>query len=222
MAASVAEFVERYALGASPAVHDLARDGVARVSVAADETTVPPEVAAVFAETVSLFALHLYVNSAGLLYVPLAAPREVPLAEPHADGEEPVTPLLRELGLDRRRGLARDEIEARPIGNGAASSPTTSASTRSRSASCVCRRAAGRLRLRRLVEDHALMAGLEESPHHVCPSGRDRSFRGACLFLPLDEAFSSSPRHRRNPPRKAFALLPARQRDGSSFEREVA
>src|SRR5437899_661578 len=77
-AASVAEFVERYALGASPAVHDLARDGVARVSVAADETTVPPEVAAVFAETVSLFALHLYVNSAGLRYVPLAAPREVP------------------------------------------------------------------------------------------------------------------------------------------------
>jgi len=54
VAASVAEFVERYALGASPAVHDLARDGVARVSVAADETTVPPEVAAVFAETVSL------------------------------------------------------------------------------------------------------------------------------------------------------------------------
>jgi len=78
VAASVAEFVERYALGASPAVHDLARDGVARVSVAADETTVPPEVAAVFAETVSLFALHLYVNSAGLRYVPLAAPREVP------------------------------------------------------------------------------------------------------------------------------------------------
>ena len=78
VAASVAEFVERYALGASPAVHDLARDGAARVSVAADETTVPPEVAAVVAETVSLFALHLNVNSAGLRYVPLAAPREVP------------------------------------------------------------------------------------------------------------------------------------------------
>src|SRR5262249_41715898 len=100
-----------YALGASPAVYDLARDGVARVHVAADATAVPPELAGIFAETISLFALHLYVNSAGIRYVPLAAPRESLLVESHADGGEAATPLLRELGLERRRGQARDEIE---------------------------------------------------------------------------------------------------------------
>ena len=74
---------------------------------------VPPDVAAVFAETVSLFALHLYVNSAGIRYVPIPAARECVLIETHAEGDETVTPLLRELGLEQRRGLARDDIEAR-------------------------------------------------------------------------------------------------------------
>jgi hypothetical protein len=114
----ITEFVERYALGASAAVYDLARDGVARVMLAADEAAVPSEVAKLFAETVSLFALHLYVNSAGLRYVPVPVPREVLLVEPHADGEEPVTPLLRELGFERRRGLARDDIEAALLRHG--------------------------------------------------------------------------------------------------------
>jgi hypothetical protein len=43
--------------------------------------------------------------------VPLPTPREVVLVEAHADGDATVTPLLRELGLDRRRGLSRDDIE---------------------------------------------------------------------------------------------------------------
>jgi hypothetical protein len=112
VARAIADFVERYALGASPAVHDRARDGVAHVAGAAKELAVPPELAAIFAETISLFALHQYVNSAGVRYVPVPAPREAVLIEAHADGDEAVTPLLRELGLDRRRGLSRDDIEA--------------------------------------------------------------------------------------------------------------
>ena len=87
-------------------------------SAADDDVAVPPDVAAVFAETISLLALHLYVNSAGLRYIPVPAPREVLLVETHAEGDEPVTPLLRELGLERRRALSRDEIEARLWKNG--------------------------------------------------------------------------------------------------------
>lgn len=111
VAASITEFVERYAMGASPAVHERARAGVAHVMVAAEEVAIPADVAAVFAETISLLALHLYVNSAGVRYVPVPAPRETLLVETHAEGDEPITPLLRELGFQRRRGLARDEIE---------------------------------------------------------------------------------------------------------------
>jgi hypothetical protein len=59
------------------------------------------------------------VNSAGLRYVPVPAPREFLLLELHAEGEDPVTPLLGELGLERRRGLSRDDIEARLLKHGA-------------------------------------------------------------------------------------------------------
>jgi hypothetical protein len=118
VAASISEFMERYAPSASPAAFERAKDGVARMSVAAQGLAVPPDVAAVFAETVSLFALHLYVNSSGLRYVPIPTPREPLLLETHAEGEEPVTPLLRELGLDRRRGLSRDDVEEHLWKNG--------------------------------------------------------------------------------------------------------
>jgi hypothetical protein len=118
LAGAIADFIGRYALGASPAAYDRARDGVAHVTQAA-KVGVPADLAAIFAETISLFALHLYVNSAGLRYVPLPAPREVLLVESHADGDESVTPLLRELGLDRRRALSRDDIEAQLRKNGA-------------------------------------------------------------------------------------------------------
>jgi hypothetical protein len=118
VASAVADFVEQYALAASPAVHDRAHDGVARLAGAAEEVAIPRDVAAIFAETISLFALHLYVNSAGVRYVPLPAPRETLLVESHADGDEVVTPLLRELGLDRRRGVSRDDIEDRLQKNG--------------------------------------------------------------------------------------------------------
>jgi hypothetical protein len=119
VAREIGDFVERYALGASAAVHERARDGIARLTVAAEEVAVSPELAAIFAETLSLFALHAFVNSAGLRYVPVPAPREVLLVESHADGDEAVTPLLRELGLAQRRALARDDIEVQLRKNGA-------------------------------------------------------------------------------------------------------
>jgi len=108
---AVGEFIERYALGASPAVHDRANEGVARLAVAARDLAVPADVAAIFTETISLFALHQFVNSAGMRYVPIPSHREAVLVETHAEGDETVTPLLRALGLDRRRALSRDDIE---------------------------------------------------------------------------------------------------------------
>jgi hypothetical protein len=112
LAEAVSDFVGRYALGASAATFDRAKDGVARVTVAAEKVDIPHDVAAIFAGTISLFALHLYANSAGVRYVPVPAPREALLVESHPEGEEPVTPLLRELGLQQRRGLSRDDLEA--------------------------------------------------------------------------------------------------------------
>jgi hypothetical protein len=116
---TIAEFVARFALGASAAGRDRASEGVARVTLAAEEIAIPSDLAAVFAETIGLFALHLFVNSAGLRYVPLPVPREMLLIEAHADGDETVTPLLRELGFERRRGLSRDDVETALRKNGA-------------------------------------------------------------------------------------------------------
>jgi hypothetical protein len=119
LAAEIADFVARHALGASPAAHDRARDGIARVSVAAERLDVPPQLAKTFADTVSLFALHLYVNSAGVRYVPIPAAREQVLVERHPEGDETVGPLLHELGLDHRHALSRDDIEERLREHGA-------------------------------------------------------------------------------------------------------
>lgn len=118
LAAAITSFVERYALGASPTVYDRASDGVARITVAAEEADIPPNVAAVFAETISLFALHQFVNSAGVRYAPVPARREVLLLETHAEGDEARTPLLQELGLERRRALSRDTIERHLLKHG--------------------------------------------------------------------------------------------------------
>src|SRR5262249_37656652 len=68
-------------------------------------------IADVLAETVSLFALHLFVNSAGVRYLPMLSDREFVLLETHAEGDDTPSGLLRALGLERRRAVARDEIE---------------------------------------------------------------------------------------------------------------
>src|SRR5262249_58368314 len=76
------------------------------------------EVADAAAETISLFATQVYINSAGLRYVPLPIDTEPCLIEGFAEGEEPVTELLKALGLPKRRGLTRVEIENALLLNG--------------------------------------------------------------------------------------------------------
>ena len=118
LAAAVSDFLERYAIGASPVAFERASDGVAQITLATEGVGLLPEAAESFARTLSLLALHLTINSAGLRYVPLS-PHEPVLVERHAEGDEAVTPLLRSLGLDRRRALARDEIETALLKHGA-------------------------------------------------------------------------------------------------------
>src|SRR5262249_7969264 len=111
VAAAVREFLDSYGWG--PATPDLgkARDGVTQLRAVAKEHMSAPELAETAAETVSLFATQVFINSAGLRYVPIPVDTEPCLIEGFPEGEEPVTDLFRELALPRRRGLARAEIE---------------------------------------------------------------------------------------------------------------
>jgi hypothetical protein len=111
-AAKIRAFLEQYAWAASAETHELAREGVAPLRASFDALpAVEGSTADVLAETVSLFALHLFVNSAGIRYLPMLSEREFVLLETHAEGEEAPSGLLHALGLQRRRAVARDEIE---------------------------------------------------------------------------------------------------------------
>jgi len=120
VALRIRAFLEQYAWAASPATLDRARDGVAELRHTLDALpAIDTATADVMAETISLFALHLFVNSAGVRYVPLLADREFVLLETHAEGDDTPSGLCRELGLDRRRALSRREIEAALLAHGA-------------------------------------------------------------------------------------------------------
>ena len=111
-ATRIRDFLGQYAWAASAATLDLARDGVAELRASLGTLpTVEHATADVLAETISLFALHLFVNSAGIRYLPMLSEREFVLLETHEEGDDAQSGLLRALGLERRRALARDEIE---------------------------------------------------------------------------------------------------------------
>ena len=107
----VREFLDSYGWG--PATPELgkAKEGVTQLRTLAKEHMDSPELAETAAETVSLFATQVFINSAGLRYVPLPVDSEWCLIEGFPEGEQPVTELLKALGLSRRQGLARADIE---------------------------------------------------------------------------------------------------------------
>ena len=110
--ARIRAFLETYAWAASAATLELAREGVAQLRASLDSLpAIEDSTADVLAETVSLFALHLFINSAGMRYLPMLSEREFVLLETHAEGDDAPSGLLRALGLERRRAVARDEIE---------------------------------------------------------------------------------------------------------------
>src|SRR5262249_60918494 len=98
--------------GASAATLALAHEGVAQLRASIDTLpAIEDSNADVLAETVSLFALHVFINSAGMRYLPMLSEREFVLLETHAEGDDAPSGLLHALGLERRRAVARDEIE---------------------------------------------------------------------------------------------------------------
>ena len=110
-AAAVREFLDSYGWG--PATPELgkAKEGVTHLRTLAKEHLSSPELAETAAETVALFATQVFINSGGLRYVPIPVDTESCLIESFPEGEQPVTELLKALGLSRRRGLARADIE---------------------------------------------------------------------------------------------------------------
>jgi hypothetical protein len=110
--ARIRAFLETYAWAASAATFQLAREGVAQLRASIDSLpAIEDSNADVAAETLSLFALHLFINSAGIRYLPMLSEREFVLLETQAEGDDAPSDLLRALGLERRRAVARDEIE---------------------------------------------------------------------------------------------------------------
>ena len=111
VAAAVREFLDTYGWG--PATPELGRAHVLLGDRPQLRHTLLglPELAETAAETVSLFATQVFINSGGLRYVPLPVDTEPCLIEGFPEGEQPVTELLKALGLSRRQGLARVDIE---------------------------------------------------------------------------------------------------------------
>jgi hypothetical protein len=76
---------------------------------------IAPDLVEPLLETTSMFLLHPFVNSGGVRYFPLFPDREFVLLEEFPEDAVPAEPseLLTALGLTRRAGLSRDEIETR-------------------------------------------------------------------------------------------------------------
>lgn len=108
---TIRDFLDRYGWGPATAELGKASDGVTQLRAVAREHISSRELAETAAETISLFATQVFVNSAGLRYVPLPIDKETCLIEGFPEGEEPVTELLKALGLPKRRGLTRSDIE---------------------------------------------------------------------------------------------------------------
>jgi hypothetical protein len=108
---AVGEYLRRVAWTPAFAQAELLQDGAARVEAALADPVLrnfrePAR------ETLALFALHPYLNSGGARYLPRPIEETVLVEDfPEADGSAPPSRLLDVLGLDRRRGLARIEIE---------------------------------------------------------------------------------------------------------------
>jgi hypothetical protein len=108
---AVAEYLRRVAWKPSFAQAELLRDGAARV----EEALADPAVRSFrehARETLSLFAMHPYLNSGGARYLPRPVAETVLVEDfPEGEGSLPASRLLDALGLDHRRGLSRVEIE---------------------------------------------------------------------------------------------------------------
>jgi hypothetical protein len=108
----ISAFVGRHAWHSSFADEHVMQDGASTAAVAADDLQLRPGVPARLREVLALFAIHPYINSAGVRYLPWLATEHVLVEDFEEATELPgSSPLLAGLGLSRRRALSRLEIE---------------------------------------------------------------------------------------------------------------
>jgi len=115
------ETFERYGWRPSFPAAEVAREGELYLRPLLEQAKFPQEIVEPLLEAAMLFALHPFVNSSGIRYFPLFPDSEAALVEDFAEDAVPPEPseLLRALGLTRRNGLSRAEIEVRLGRNGA-------------------------------------------------------------------------------------------------------
>jgi hypothetical protein len=113
--------LDRYGWRPSFPAAEVAREGELHLRPLLEQAKLPRETVEPLLEATMLFALHPFVNSSGIRYFPLFPDSEVALIEDFAEDAVPPEPseLLTALGLTRRTGLSRAEIEVRLARNGA-------------------------------------------------------------------------------------------------------
>lgn len=115
------DFVATHVFRTRPADADAQREGAARVEKVGAELGWPSELAAAVRELLDQFLRQVFVNSGGARYVPPVTAEAILVEEFAEDAEPPAdSPLLAALGLPRRRGLSRLEIERALLERGAA------------------------------------------------------------------------------------------------------
>ena len=109
------ETFDRYGWHPSFPAQEVARNGEAYLRPLIEQLAVPQELVDPFLEAAMLFARHPFVNSGGVRYFPLFPGVEFVLVEDFPEDAVPAEPseLLKALGLGRRTGVSRLEIEMR-------------------------------------------------------------------------------------------------------------
>jgi len=110
-----AETFDRYGWHPSFPAQEVAKNGEAYLRPLIERAAVPQELVDPLLEATTLFALHPFVNSGGVRYLPLFPESEFMLVEDFPEDAVSAEPseLLKALGLGRRAGLSRLEIEMR-------------------------------------------------------------------------------------------------------------
>lgn len=114
------ETFDRYGWHPSFPSAEVAKNGELHLRPLLEQEKIPQEIFEPLLETALLFALHPFVNSGGVRYFPLFTDNECALVEDFPEEVVPAEPseLLSALGLTRRSGLSRVEIEVRLRENG--------------------------------------------------------------------------------------------------------
>lgn len=103
-----------------PAAGESEREGAMRIAAVVEEAGLPPALSEPVKVLVGQFLRNPFVNSGGARFLPQLGAESVLIEDFAEDAEPPAGELLAALGLDRRRGLSRSDIDAALRANGVA------------------------------------------------------------------------------------------------------